>query len=287
MSQLDLADEANAAGLRTNHPTVGRYLHYLADALLIREFRRFPIARAKTARVPVKTTLTDLGVRNAIFRGAPSLWESPPDVVGTLVETLVQAPIRDADLAVHFYRERVDPTDRRSPFREVDFVAERTDGTVLPVEVNFRHKIDDADLQGLRAFIDRYSCPWGADGHAGYARHARERSPARAAQGLPARVLTAVHQVNRRRARRPSRGAREADRTVIMASSEAEMRNHDALFARHVSKLKETDPELTSGLRTGARGPLTSPRSSTRTASPTAWRSRSAGAPTIPASACH
>jgi hypothetical protein len=35
------------------------------------------------------------------------------------------------------------------------------DGTVLPVEVKFRRKIDDADLQGLRAFIDRYSCPWG------------------------------------------------------------------------------------------------------------------------------
>jgi predicted AAA+ superfamily ATPase len=158
VSQLELAAEANAAGLRTNQPTVGRYLHYLADALLIREFRRFPLAKAKTARVPVKTTLTDLGVRNAIFRGAPSLWESPPDVVGPLVETVVQSVIRDADLAVHFYRERLDPSDRRSPFQEVDFVAERTDGAVLPVEVKFRRRIDDADFASLRRFMESYQC---------------------------------------------------------------------------------------------------------------------------------
>ncbi len=159
VSQLELAAEANAAGLRTNQPTVGRYLHYLADALLIREFRRYPLAKGRTSRVPAKTTLTDLGVRNAIFRGAPSLRESPPDVVGPLVETLVQAVIRDADLAVHFYRERKDPEDRRSPFQEVDFVAERTDGAVLPVEAKFRRRIDGADLAGVRQFMERFRCP--------------------------------------------------------------------------------------------------------------------------------
>jgi predicted AAA+ superfamily ATPase len=158
VSQLELASEANAAGLRTNQPTVGRYLHYLSDALLVREFRRYPLAKAKTARVPVKTTLTDLGVRNAIFRGAPSLWDSATDVVGPLVETLVQTVIRDADLAVHFYRERLDPGDRRSPFQEIDFVAERTDGAVLPVEVKFRRRIDDADFAALRRFIERHRC---------------------------------------------------------------------------------------------------------------------------------
>lgn len=161
VSQLELASEANAAGLRTNQPTVGRYLHYLSDSLLVREFRRFPLAKAKTARVPVKLSLTDLGVRNAIFRGAPSLWESPPDVVGPLVETVVQTVLRDANLAVHFFRERVDPDDRRSPFEEVDFVAERTDGEVLPVEVKFRRRIDDADFRALRRFVEGYRCPRG------------------------------------------------------------------------------------------------------------------------------
>ena len=43
MAQLKLAEEANAAGIKTNQPTVGRYLHYLADALLIRELRRYPL----------------------------------------------------------------------------------------------------------------------------------------------------------------------------------------------------------------------------------------------------
>ncbi|MFH0903316.1 MAG: ATP-binding protein [Pseudomonadota bacterium] len=161
VSQIDLTEEANATGLRTNQPTVGRYLHYLSDALLLREFRRYPLAKASSARLPLKITLTDLGVRNAIFRGAPSLLESPPDVVGPLVETLVQAVIRDVDLAVHFYRERASPRDRRSPFEEVDFVAERTDGAVLPIEVKFRRRIDETDYHGIRQFIDRYQCDWG------------------------------------------------------------------------------------------------------------------------------
>jgi predicted AAA+ superfamily ATPase len=98
ISQGALAQDCNAAGFRTAQPVVGRYVHFLADALLIREYRRYPLARTRTVRVPVKMTLTDLGVRNAIFRGAPSLWESPPDVVGPLVETLVQAVLRGVGL---------------------------------------------------------------------------------------------------------------------------------------------------------------------------------------------
>jgi uncharacterized protein (DUF924 family) len=82
--------------------------------------------------------VSDLGVRNAIFRGAPSLWESDPQVLGPLVETLAQGVIRDHNLQVHFYREFEDPKDRRSRQHEVDFVAERLDGSVLPLEIKFR-----------------------------------------------------------------------------------------------------------------------------------------------------
>jgi predicted AAA+ superfamily ATPase len=119
----------------TNQPTVGRYLHYLSDALLVREFRRYPLAKKASARVPAKLSLTDLGVRNAILRGAPSLWESDPTVLGPLVETLVQGCIRDHNLQVHFFRDFEKPGDRRSRVHEVDFVAERIDGAVLPLEV--------------------------------------------------------------------------------------------------------------------------------------------------------
>jgi hypothetical protein len=54
-NKLAEAEAANAAQLATNEPTVGKYLHYLADALLIREFRKFPLARKASARVPAKT----------------------------------------------------------------------------------------------------------------------------------------------------------------------------------------------------------------------------------------
>ncbi|HMM36316.1 MAG TPA: ATP-binding protein [Thermoanaerobaculia bacterium] len=152
IAQGKLAQSISERGIPTNQPTVGRYLHYLSDALLIREFRRYPLAKKASARVPAKITVTDLGVRNAIFRGAPSLWTSDPQTLGPLVETLVQGCIRDHNLQVHFFRDFADPRDRRSRVHEVDFVAERIDGEVLPVEVKFRKRIDAEDLAGLRHF---------------------------------------------------------------------------------------------------------------------------------------
>jgi predicted AAA+ superfamily ATPase len=156
ISQNQLATLATGAGFPTNQPTVGKYLHYLADALLIREFRRYPLAKKSSARVPAKITVSDLGVRNAIFRGAPSLWESDPTVLGPLVETLVQGSIRDYNLQVHFFRDYEKPHDRSSAIREVDFVAERLDGSTLPIEVKFRKRIDGPDLHGLRLFMSRF-----------------------------------------------------------------------------------------------------------------------------------
>lgn len=156
LAQTKLAEEMTTRGIQTNQPTVGKYLHYLSDALLIREFRRYPLAKKASARVPAKVTVTDLGVRNAIFRGAPSLWESDPQTMGPLVETLVQGSIRGSNLQVHFFRDHEKPGDRRSPIREVDFVAERIDGTVLGLEVKFRKRIDRPDLAGLELFRKRY-----------------------------------------------------------------------------------------------------------------------------------
>ena len=69
IAQLRLSEWANQAGFRTSQPHVGNYLHYLADVLLIREFRRYPLGKRSSSRSPAKITLTDLGVRNAIFRG--------------------------------------------------------------------------------------------------------------------------------------------------------------------------------------------------------------------------
>jgi predicted AAA+ superfamily ATPase len=160
-SQIKLAESATTAGIPTNQPTVGKYLHYLADALLIREFRRYPLAKKASARVPAKITVSDLGVRNAIFRGAPSLWESDPVLLGPLVETLVQAAIRDHNLSVHYYRDFEKPTDRRSRVFEVDFVAERADGSILPVEVKFRKKIDPPDSAGVVHMLNRYGARYG------------------------------------------------------------------------------------------------------------------------------
>ncbi len=155
--QNRLTETANAAGFSTNQPTVGKYLHYLADALLIREFRRYPLSKKASVRAPAKITLSDLGVRNAILRGAPSLWESDPSLVGPLVETLAQSVIRDQGLAVHYWRDFENPRDRRSAIREVAFVVERVDGTVLPIEIKFRKKIGPDDSLGILRFIERHA----------------------------------------------------------------------------------------------------------------------------------
>jgi predicted AAA+ superfamily ATPase len=156
IAQNKLAQMAAEQGLAANQVTVGKYLHYLADALLIREFRRYPLAKKSSARVPVKITLSDLGVRNAIFRGAPSLTESDPTVLGPLTETLAQTVMRGANLQFHFFRDYEVAANRRSPIREVDFVAERLSGEVLPIEVKHRARIDEADLGGIRLFQSRF-----------------------------------------------------------------------------------------------------------------------------------
>jgi predicted AAA+ superfamily ATPase len=156
ISQLRLAQDASSAGFSTNQPSVGSYMHYLSDALLVREFRRYPAGKRSASRVPAKLTLTDLGARNAIFRGAPSLWESSPDHVGPLVETLAQSVIRGLNIQVHFFRDYENPKDRRTPLREVDFVAETRSGSVLPIEIKFRKTIGSDDFAGLRVFRKRF-----------------------------------------------------------------------------------------------------------------------------------
>ena len=71
--QNRLAEDANLHGFATSQPLIGNYLHYLADALLTREFLRYPLAKRANVRMPAKITLTDLGARNAVFRGAVPL----------------------------------------------------------------------------------------------------------------------------------------------------------------------------------------------------------------------
>lgn len=159
LSQWRLAQDLSVAGIPANQPTVGKYLHYLADALLIREFRRYPLAKRASARVPSRYSLSDLGVRNAIFRDTPSLFESDPSRLGPLVETLVQGCIRDHNVQVYYYRDFEDPKNRRSRVAEVDFVAERADGAVLPIEVKFRKRIDPEDVIGLAQFRQRFQAP--------------------------------------------------------------------------------------------------------------------------------
>jgi len=51
------------------------------------------------------------------------------------------------------------PKDRRTRVHEVDFVAERVDGVVLPIEVKFRKRVDAGDVAGLRHFSSKFDCP--------------------------------------------------------------------------------------------------------------------------------
>jgi predicted AAA+ superfamily ATPase len=159
--QNRLAEDANSHGFATSQPHVGKYIHYLADALLIREFQRYPLAKRANARMPAKITLTDLGARNAVFRGAPSLWESSPEHVGPLIETLAQSVIRGPNVQVHFFRDHEKPGNRMSKIREVDFISEDLRGQVIPIEIKFRRSITDDDFTGLSTFVRRFGPRYG------------------------------------------------------------------------------------------------------------------------------
>jgi uncharacterized protein len=158
--QNRLAKDANSHGFATGQAVVGRYLHYLSDALLIREFARYPLAKRASARTPAKITLTDLGARNAMFRGAPSLWESAPEHVGPLIETLAQSVLRGQNIQVHFFRDYEKP-HRMSKIREVDFVVESLNGEVVPIEIKFRQTIQNDDFVGINTFMDRFDPRYG------------------------------------------------------------------------------------------------------------------------------
>jgi predicted AAA+ superfamily ATPase len=84
-----------------------------------------------------------------------------PAILGPLVETLAQSVIRGNGLQVHFFREFESPGNRRSRSHEVDFVVERLDGAVLPIEIKFRKKIDAADSASLRHFMGRHGAELG------------------------------------------------------------------------------------------------------------------------------
>jgi len=159
--QNRLADMAEDLGIKTSQPHIGNYLHYLADALLTREFRRYPLAKTKSSRTPAKITVTDLGARNALFRGAPSLWESDPQHIGPLIETLAQSVIRGPGVQVHFFRDHANPKNRNSTIMEVDFVPEDQSGVVIPIEIKFRHQLHGKDFRGLRHFMSRFKSPYG------------------------------------------------------------------------------------------------------------------------------
>jgi predicted AAA+ superfamily ATPase len=161
IAQTRLAEWAHESGFATSQPLLGSYLHYLTDALLIREFRRYPIGKRISSRTPAKITLTDLGARNAVFRGAPSLWESAPDHVGPLVETLAQSVLHGHNLQFHFYRDYDNYKRREGPIREVDFIVEDTSGAVVPIEIKFRKKIQSDDFDGLAHFMRRFKASHG------------------------------------------------------------------------------------------------------------------------------
>lgn len=57
---------------------------------------------------------------------------------------------------MHFFRDYEEAGNRRSTSREVDFVAERLDGRVVPIEVEFRKQLQESDLTGLRLFQQRF-----------------------------------------------------------------------------------------------------------------------------------
>jgi len=65
------------------------------------------------------------------------------------------------NLSVHFYRDYENPKDRRSKIHEVDFVAERLDGSVLPIESKFRKRISPEDAASVSLFMDTFKAPLG------------------------------------------------------------------------------------------------------------------------------
>ena len=167
---LALQNLHNDAGFGSRHTTEA-YLGYLQMVYLVTLLPAWSRnLTSKAARQP-KVHITDSGLAAHLLGKTPKSLERPTDPArGPLIESFVvnelhrQASWNSNLITLHHYRERGG--------REIDVIAETTDGHLAAIEVKASPTVDQADARHLRWLRDRT----GADFICGAVLHTGERS---------------------------------------------------------------------------------------------------------------
>ncbi|HKU49649.1 MAG TPA: ATP-binding protein, partial [Nitrososphaera sp.] len=155
-SSLIVNREELGKNLGLKRDTLNMYIYLLKTAFLISEVEYYSESRVKRARREKKIFINDSGIRNVSAAVFDEQTVADDNEMGRIVETVMGDHTRRL-------RSNLEATAFPSLFYwretfEVDFIIDPF-SKVLPVEVKYRHSIDESDLQGLRAFGRKFSPP--------------------------------------------------------------------------------------------------------------------------------
>lgn len=144
--EANLSGIANETGIGVQQ--VEKYVPLLEMTDLVAhvpKFRRSPI---RVRRGNVKFYLVDLALRNAVLRLQESI-TADMEAMGLYAENLVFNALHKwrGTVALDYYRDRNG---------EVDFIVHTRPQQYLPIEVKYRHSIQNHDLRAIRDFIRRF-----------------------------------------------------------------------------------------------------------------------------------
>lgn len=147
---MDLS--AIGSGLSIKRPTLQTYLNALETLYIVERIK--PWTRTDYERVgrQDKLFMADCGMMSAILGWRTDQVRFDADRIGKLIETFVlneisaQVDVADGEYELFHYRDR----ERR----EIDFIAERSDGALLGIEVKAASSVSEGDFKHLKWFRD-------------------------------------------------------------------------------------------------------------------------------------
>lgn len=136
--------------------TLNMYIYLLKTAFLISEVEFYSESRVKRARREKKIFINDAGIRNVSAAVFDEQTVANDNEMGRIVETVVADHTRR--LRFNLEASTFPPLFYWRETFEVDFVIDPFN-KILPMEVKYRHSVDESDLRGLRAFGRKFRPP--------------------------------------------------------------------------------------------------------------------------------
>ncbi|GHV65122.1 ATPase [Spirochaetia bacterium] len=131
--------------------TASTYINYLSQAHLVTVLENYSPNAVKVVRKNKKIYVSDNGIRNAIIRNDTPDSRDEGFLAESACVQMARAYCEDKLFGLYFWRDKQ---------TEVDIIIDKKTH-LLPVEVKYRNKIEDKDLDGLYDFMKKYDAKTG------------------------------------------------------------------------------------------------------------------------------